>query len=133
MRATTGLLAVLLVFAVAAPEVALGQSAGDEQYVDPFQQAPAAPEGEQGGGSPGGSPEGSTGGDGSAGGGADTSPPAPTVEETAPPVTETAPGTTATPAGGSAPVLPRTGLPLAPVAAIGLLLLIGGAALRRRT
>lgn len=46
MRRRSTLLLVLLALALALPATALGQSAGDDQYVDPFQE-------EQGGGSRG--------------------------------------------------------------------------------
>jgi hypothetical protein len=136
MRAIKGVLAVLLVLAMAVPGSALAQSAGDEQYIDPFQEPPADSEGGQGGGSQDASPGGSAGGGGGesgSGGSSGTGSPAPTVEETAPPATDAAPGTTAAPETGSSPVLPSTGLPFAPVAALGLLLVVAGVALRRRT
>jgi hypothetical protein len=137
MRAIKGVLAVLLVLAMAVPGSALAQSAGDEQYIDPFQEPPADSEGGQGGGSqdasPGGSAGGGGGAEGGSGGSSGTGAPAPTVEETAPPATEPAPGATASPETGSSPVLPSTGLPFAPVAALGLLLVVAGVALRRRT
>ena len=129
MRATTGVLAVMLMLVAAVPGTAFAQSAGDEQYVDPFQEPPADSGGGQGGESQGGSPGGSTGG----GGGSATGAPAPADEQTVPPATEAAPSTTTSPTTGSSAVLPRTGLPFAPVAGVGLLLVVGGVALRRRT
>lgn len=138
MRGTKRVLAGVLVLAVAAPATAVAQSAGDKQYIDPFHESPATPEGDQGGGSQGGS----AGGDAGSGSGVEGDPgasaPAPPVEETAPPVTEAPPSptvtpgaTTGTPAVEASPVLPRTGPAFVPVAALGLLLVVVGLALRR--
>jgi hypothetical protein len=127
------LLASLAAATVAAP-AGFAQSAGDEQYVDPFQT-------EQGSGGGGGDT--GTGG-GGGGGGSDTgaAPEQPSVPETptAEPPAETL---GATPPTGSDPsastegsaagefALPRTGLPLLAVFGAGVLLLGGGLALRR--
>lgn len=129
MPTTRGLLALaLLVLCAAFPAQALGQSAGDEQYTDPFQ-------GEEnsggGGGQSGNSSQGQGGGDTG-----ETPAPAPddgsgtvTPDSTVTPETGTATGTTGSsedPAG-----LPRTGLPLGVLAALGAGLLLSGLALRR--
>jgi hypothetical protein len=113
---------------LAAPAVALGQSAGDEQYTDPFQ-------GGDGGGreqpaqqpeQPAAQPE-------------QPAAPAPTPAEPAPggngtaeaaPSAEAAPTSQATQDG--APTLPRTGLPVLILAAIGYALLLAGIAIRRK-
>jgi LPXTG-motif cell wall-anchored protein len=98
---------------LAAPATALGQSAGDEQYEDPFagqneepaQQEPAA-----------------------------TATPAP-AEPAAPAPAPAAPESTPAPAAqpGAAPAeLPRTGFDAGPVLAIGAVLLAGGVVLRLR-
>jgi hypothetical protein len=119
------------------PGTSFAQSAGDEQYVDPFQDEP------QGGGQGGGG-----GGQGSGGGSESTPPDSDTgaaAPETAPvepaPPAEPVPpseegggfGASASgaPESGSA-VLPRTGLPVALAAILGTMFLVGGAALRRR-
>ena len=96
---------------LAAPTTALGQSAGDDQYEDPFAgdhqeqtQEPAA-----------------------------TATPAPAAPAPAEPAQ--APESTPAPAPepGAAPAeLPRTGLDTGPVLAIGAVLLAGGVALRLR-
>ena len=107
---------------LAAPAVALGQSAGDDQYVDPFQggdgggqeqpaeqpeqpaqqpEQPAAP-------APSEPVEPAAGGNG-------TAEPAPSAEA----------------AQESAPILPRTGAPVLLFAAIGYALLLAGIAIRR--
>jgi hypothetical protein len=120
---------------LAAPAVALGQSAGDEQYTDPFQggdgggqeqpaQQPEQPaqQPEQ----PAAPPE-------------QPAAPAPTPTEPAPggngtaeaaTPAEAAPTSQATQDG--APTLPRTGLPVLVLAAIGYALLLAGIAIRRK-
>jgi hypothetical protein len=123
MRTTNGLLA-LLILAFALPSAALGQSAGDEQYVDPFQG---------GGGNAGGQ-----GSDGDAGQSGAT--PGATQGSTA----DGATGSTATAepdasaagvdsgtATSSGAQLPRTGLPVAVLAVLGAGLMLGGRGLRR--
>jgi hypothetical protein len=102
---------VILLTAVsllALPAAALAQSAGDEQYSDPFSQADQ-PNDSQGQGTE--SPE----------------PTAPTQTTQ----TSQAPAETAQdPAPG--PSLPATGLPIGLLAGTGLLLLAGGTTLRRQ-
>lgn len=130
MRMTDRRLRALLILALAlpvlaAPSAAIAQSAGDEQYVDPFQNEPSQSGG--GNGNAGG------GGQGGAGGG-EPAAPAPAPTPTAP--TEVPEGTvqgTVTQTGEAGPTLPRTGLALGGPALAGLLLLIGGLTLRRRT
>lgn len=113
-RALTLLLTLALaVTAVAAPATAFAQSAGDDQYVDPFQDD------ETGGGN-----QGNGGGDQ---GGND----APAAEE---PVAQ-APTDTGDTAGVEAAdegsTLPNTGFAVGGLALIGVILLGGGYALRR--
>jgi hypothetical protein len=120
MRTTTRLLAhalilVLAMGVVAMPATALAQSAGDEQYVDPFE---TPDQGGNGGNSQGG-------GDG----GDEGSAPAEEQVTQAPADTGDTAGTTAGESSGSE--LPRTGLVLGGVALSGALLLGGGIALRR--
>lgn len=118
-----GLTLTLALPALAAPITALGQSAGDDQYVDPFQNQDESRSGQQGSQTEDGSGGGS--------GGGSTTPPAESgVEGSAPPVDLDAGGADLTASGGEA--LPRTGVPAAALAGIGLLLLSGGLALRRR-
>jgi len=112
MRPTGKVLVLLLTLALAVPATVFAQSAGDEQYVDPFQGQGQG----QGGGGGGGSQDGS--GNGSA------------------PATATAPsdtaGTTAeSTASGSDGTLPRTGFSLLPVTLTGLFLLGAGLVVRR--
>ncbi len=90
------------------PALAHGQSAGDDQYVDPFegqeepQQEQEQPESEQ--------------------------PAAPTP----PAESQDTQGTVEPSAESDAPALPRTGLPLVLLLGAGLSLLAVGAAMRRR-
>jgi len=104
---------------LSAPAGALGQSAGDEQYHDPFagqdQARDEGGRGDQGGGSPPPSPS-------------PAPPPAPTT--TAAPTEST---TTAEPIATTADTLPRTGSDAVWVAALGLLSIAAGAGLRRRS
>ena len=127
MRTRQSLLTIAALAAcLAAPAGALAQSAGDEQYTDPFAgqdqpadqqgQVPAEPAPEQPAG--GGPVEGSTGGgDGS-------------VE----PAPSAAPAPSAEPAQaqGEAGTLPRTGLPAVALAAAGCALLLAGIAIGRK-
>ena len=113
---------------LAAPAAALGQSAGDEQYTDPFgqedpagQQQEPAPAPEQPAEQPPSPAEPAPGGNGTAG----TAPSA----EAAPP-SEAAPTAEATQEGSA--TLPRTGGPVVLVAAIGYALLLAGIAIRRK-
>ena len=109
---------------VAAPAAALAQSAGDDQYVDPFQN-------DNGSGNGGGDNSGSQGG---GGGGEPTTDPAPTEipEATAQDPAPTEPVAPSATTASDGEALPRTGLPALALAAIGTFLLGGGAALRRR-
>ena len=114
---------------LAAPAAALGQSAGDEQYTDPFgQEDPAGqqqePAGQQQEPTP--APE-------------QPVEPPPSPAEPAPcgngtaeaaPTSEAAPTAEATQEGSA--TLPRTGGPVVLVAAIGYALLLAGIAIRRK-
>ena len=108
------LLGMLAAMAAWLPATVLAQSAGDDQYVDPFQDD------EPGSGNQGG-------GGGNQGGGDDT----PAAEE---PVAQ-APADTGDTAGVEAAQdgsgLPNTGLAVGGLALIGVILLGGGYALRR--
>jgi hypothetical protein len=115
VRTRQSLLALLAVGAsLVLPAGALAQSAGDEQYTDPFgdeepatQQQEPAPE--QPAAPPSGTPDPAPGGDGSA-------EPAPAAEA----------------AQESPPTLPRTGAPVLLLAASGYALLLTGIAIRRQ-
>jgi LPXTG-motif cell wall-anchored protein len=128
MRATRRLAAPLaaLIFA-AAPAAAIAQNAGDEQYQDPF----GNPSQSGGGGSSNSGSSGSTQNSGSTGttgsGVAGTQ-----AQLQATPSTSATSPTTSSQAGSSGQ-LPRTGLDVGIVAALGAVLLLGGLALRRRS
>ena len=110
-------LLVLAVPVAAVPATALAQSAGDEQYVDPFQ-------GQDDGGGGGGGDNASQTGDSDDTGStpAETAPSATADTSAQDPGSESGDGT-----------LPRTGIALLPVALLGMFLLSSGAALRRGT
>ena len=111
-RALAALLTVAAL--LVSPAAALAQSAGDEQYVDPFQggeeqpaqppqEAPAAP-----------------------------AEPAPAEPVAAAPASPSSEGeVTAAPAQTAAPTLPRTGLPVVLILSAGYALMLAGVALRR--
>jgi LPXTG-motif cell wall-anchored protein len=118
--ARSRLAALLAALALLAPASAFAQSAGDEQYQDPFggddQQQSSG--GDQGSSGSSGSSSGSAG---------TTAQAAPTPAPTAPPVATTAQQSTP-----AAQQLPRTGSdPILPAVA-GFWLLLGGVALRAR-
>ena len=104
---------LLAAFLLALPAAALAQSAGDEQYADPFGQV-EQPKGDQG---------------------EQTQAPAEPAPAPAPAQT-TAPATVADQSVASqetaAPTLPATGLPAGLLAGTGALLLAAGTTLRRR-
>ncbi|MBA3261571.1 MAG: hypothetical protein H0T69_03675 [Thermoleophilaceae bacterium] len=130
MRMTNRALTLLLMLALtvpvaAAPSTAFAQSAGDDQYVDPFQDD------ETGNGDQGntGGDQGNSGGDqGNSGSGDDTT----TSDQTASQDSgDTAGVNTSEEAASSDATLPRTGFPLGELALVGVILLGGGFALRR--
>lgn len=109
MRITYRLLALVLVLSLGIPAAALAQSAGDEQYSDPFQEE-------------------SSNQNGQADQGADT----PAQEDPQP--TEVAPAQDSQPSDSAAPgaqALPHTGLPALWIALSGAALLGAGIGLRR--
>ena len=129
MRLTRPLILLVLALCLA-PASALAQSAGDEQYVDPFQNA-EGDRGGGGGGGGGGGQGGSAGGsqDGSAGGGETTAP----TQTTEPDSTAVAPEeSAAADSAANGETLPVTGLELWWPALLGAALLAAGLALRRR-
>ena len=101
---------LIAAFLLALPSAALAQSAGDEQYADPFDQPQEEPNGSQE--EPAPAPE-----------------PAPTPAQST--QTATATQAEATQATGSQ-TLPATGLPVTLLAGAGGLLLTGGTMLRLR-
>jgi LPXTG-motif cell wall-anchored protein len=118
--ARSRLAALTAALALAVPSAALAQSAGDEQYQDPFggdDQSQSQGSGDQ-------DTQGSSGGD-SGGGETAQATPAPTAAPAAPAAT-TAQAQLAT------PQLPRTGGDSAPQLVAGALLLAGGLVLRVR-
>jgi biopolymer transport protein ExbB len=112
-RVLAALLAVAALLAL--PAAAMAQSAGDEQYVDPFQggeQQPAQPPQE-----------------------APAAPTEPAPAEPAPaaPSTSSAESQeTVAPAQSEAPSLPRTGFPVVLVLSAGYALMLAGVAMRRK-
>jgi LPXTG-motif cell wall-anchored protein len=97
----------LAVSMLALPSAAAAQSAGDEQYADPFGQT-EQPDGSQG-------------------------QPAPEPQPAPAPATPAAPAEQAVAAQQTAaPTLPATGMPAHLLASMGALLLASGALLRRR-
>jgi hypothetical protein len=109
------LLTMLAVTAsLALPAAAFGQSAGDEQYTDPFGEEPAsqqqdpAPAPEQPAEQPSSAPAPAEGGNGTA----EVAPAAEASQE-------------------SSPALPRTGAPVLLLMAVGYALLLAGVAIRR--
>jgi hypothetical protein len=132
MRTIRGLLALAFVVALAFPATVMAQSAGDEQYTDPFQ-------GQNGGGGNGGGRGDDTqagnsgetqGGEVPSGG--DTSSGATGTTESGTTTGSTTGSTTASAAGSVSPTLPVTGGPATMLAAIGAGFLLAGLALRRR-
>ncbi|HEV8153385.1 MAG TPA: LPXTG cell wall anchor domain-containing protein [Solirubrobacteraceae bacterium] len=129
MRATRRLAAPLaaLIFA-AAPATAFAQNAGDEQYADPFGNS------SQSGGGGGSSNSGSGGSSQSSGStGSGVAGTQNQAQLQATPSTSGATPATSSQAAGSSGQLPRTGLDVGVVAALGAALLLGGLALRRRS
>jgi hypothetical protein len=119
MRMTNRVLTLLLMLALAVPvavvpATAFAQSAGDDQYVDPFQDD------ETGGGN-------GNQGDSDSQGGNDT----PDQTAQAPATDDAAEAGVAEQSATSGATLPRTGLPVGPLVLIGVALLGGGFALRR--
>jgi LPXTG-motif cell wall-anchored protein len=133
MRRTVLLLVLLATIAALVPGPSLAQSAGDEQYVDPFQG-----QGQQGGeqsGSGGGGGGQTSGGDSQAvqpNAGTGTTDDAGGTIEAAPPASTTAGGDGSAAAGSGSPTLPATGAAPLATLVLGAALVAGGAALRRR-
>jgi hypothetical protein len=107
---------------LAAPAVALGQSAGDEQYTDPFgggdgggQEQPAQQPSEPAPSAP-----------------AEPVAPAPGGNGTAEPAPATEAAPSAEAVQETSPTLPRTGMPVLILAAAGYALLLAGIAIRRK-
>jgi hypothetical protein len=116
MRPTWKVLVLLLALGLAVPATAVAQSAGDEQYVDPF-------EGQGDGNGGGGGNNGSQNGDSDNG--------TTTTSQTTP--SDTAGTTVDSTDAESGATLPRTGFALLPVALAGMFLFGTGAGLRRGT
>jgi LPXTG-motif cell wall-anchored protein len=128
MRATRHLAAPLAALILAAvPAAAFAQNAGDEQYADPFGNSS-----QSGGGSSGSGSSGSSGSTGTTGATGSNSGVAAAQQQGTPSATGAA-GTAAGQSTASSGQLPRTGLDVGIVAAVGAALLLGGLALRRRS
>ena len=123
MRAKTLPIALVLAAALTLPTSTFAQSAGDDQYSDPFQD----PQGQDQGG---GDSSGSQGG--ASQGGNETAQPPADQQLPAEPTTVAPSQTTDAPVDAGSETLPVTGLPALGVALAGMFLLAGGAALRRR-
>jgi hypothetical protein len=125
MRMNFRVLSLLVMLAltlpvVLAPATSFAQSAGDDQYVDPFQD-------DNGGGGGGGN----QGNQGNSGSQSDSAPADQQSASQAPADSSDTAGTTASETAKD-DSLPRTGLPTGPIVAIGVILLLGGGfALRR--
>jgi hypothetical protein len=126
------LLTAVVALPASVPAGALAQSAGDEQYVDPFQNEGGGGNSGGGGGS-GEGDEGTAGGDtGTTGGDTGSGSTGTAGTDTG---SATSPSTTTESATGTAadgPALPATGLPVGVAFGGGLLLLSSGFMLRRR-
>ncbi len=128
MRATRRLAALLAALTLAAaPTAAFAQNAGDEQYADPFGNSSQSGSGSSGSGSSGSS--GSTGTTGTTGSNSGVA----AAQQQGTPSATAAAGTAAGQSTAAAGELPRTGLDVGIVAAVGAALLLGGLALRRRS
>jgi LPXTG-motif cell wall-anchored protein len=110
--------------ALAAPASALAQSAGDDQYEDPFA---GEDQGQQGGGGGGGG-----GGSGQAPAPPESSTPAPATPPAPAPAPADPTGATSAAPSSTQPQLPRTGADAGAVLLVGSILLAGGVALRVR-
>jgi hypothetical protein len=118
-RRLTVLAAVLALVAAPAPVPAFAQSAGDDQYEDPFagQDPGGSQQEEQQEQTPAPEP---------------AAPAEPAQSAPAPAAESSTPSTPAAESASQQPELPRTGLDAAPILAIGAVLLGSGIALRVR-
>ena len=122
MRRRRRIAALACALTLAVPSTALGQSAGDDQYQDPFSGQQPQRQG-QSQGSQGGSGGGGGGGGGNSGAGAGTQ-----SAQAAPAEPGDAAGQAESSQGAT---LPRTGFMAALPLVWGLVLLLSGAALKR--